>query len=45
MDTINEAGQRIVERQLQVPPTLTIRLGFPVRLIVSRDLVIAPQEG
>ena len=43
--TINEAGQRIVERQLEVPPTLTIRPGFPVRVLVTRDLVIAPQGG
>jgi len=45
LDTINEAGQRIVERQLEVPPTLTIRPGFPVRVIVTRDLVFAPSGG
>jgi type IV secretion system protein VirB10 len=38
-DTINQAGQAIVQRQLQVAPTLTIRPGFPVRVIVTRDLV------
>jgi len=31
-----------LERQLEVPPTLTIRPGFPVRVIVTRDLVFAP---
>ncbi|RWD42769.1 MAG: TrbI/VirB10 family protein [Mesorhizobium sp.] len=41
-DTINDAGQQIVERQLQVAPTLTIRPGFPVRVIVTRDLVLEP---
>lgn len=41
-DTINEAGQQIVRRQLTVPPTLTIRPGFPVRVIVTHDLVLAP---
>ena len=41
-DTINQAGQQIVQRQLQVDPTLTIRPGFPVRIIVTRDLVIEP---
>jgi type IV secretion system protein TrbI len=41
-DTINQAGQQIVQRQLQVAPTLTIRPGFPVRVIVSRDLVLEP---
>ena len=42
LDTINEAGQRIVQRQLEVPPTLNIRPGFPVRVIVTRDLDFAP---
>ncbi|WP_297838323.1 TrbI/VirB10 family protein [uncultured Roseibium sp.] len=41
-DTINDAGQQIVQRQLRVEPTLTIRPGFPVRVIVSRDLVLEP---
>jgi type IV secretion system protein VirB10 len=41
-DTINQAGQQIVQRQLQVDPTLTIRPGFPVRVIVARDLVLVP---
>ncbi|SHM38531.1 type IV secretion system protein VirB10 [Roseovarius litoreus] len=45
LDTINEAGQRIVQRQLEVPATLTIRPGFPVRVIVTRDLVFAPPGG
>lgn len=40
--TFNQAGQEIVRRQLNVPPTLTIRPGFPVRVLVSRDLVLAP---
>lgn len=29
-DTINDAGQQIIRRQLQVAPTLTIRPGLPV---------------
>jgi type IV secretion system protein VirB10 len=41
-DTINDAGQEIIRRQLNVPPTLTIRPGFPVRVIVTRDLVLEP---
>ena len=44
-DTINQAGQQIVHRQLQVAPTLTIRPGFPVRIIVTRDLVFDPIGG
>ncbi|WP_243405212.1 TrbI/VirB10 family protein [Pelagivirga sediminicola] len=44
-DTINDAGQQIVQRQLQVAPTLTIRPGFPVRVIVTRDLILEPYGG
>jgi len=44
-DTFNDAGQQIVRRQLNVAPTLTIRPGFPVRVIVTRDLVLEPYGG
>jgi type IV secretion system protein VirB10 len=44
-DTINDAGQQIVRRQLNIAPTLTIRPGFPVRVIVTRDLVLEPYGG
>jgi type IV secretion system protein VirB10 len=44
-DTINQAGQQIVQRQLQVAPTLTIRPGYPVRVIVTRDLVLEPYRN
>ncbi|GHE74485.1 conjugal transfer protein TraI [Camelimonas fluminis] len=43
--TINQAGQQIIQRQLQVEPTLTIRPGFPVRVIVTRDLVLEPYRS
>lgn len=42
-DTIGRTGEEIVRRQLQIPPTLTIRPGFPVRVMVTRDLVLEPQ--
>lgn len=45
LDTINDAGQEIIRRQLQVAPTLTIRPGFPVRVMVTRDLVLEPYGG
>ena len=44
-DTVDQAGQQIVQRQLQVAPTLTIRPGFPVRILVSRDLVFENAGG
>ena len=44
-DTFNQAGQDIVRRQLNIAPTLTIRPGFPVRVIVTRDIVLEPYGG
>lgn len=44
-DTIGRAGEAIVQRQLQIPPTLTIRPGFPVRVMVTRDLILEPYES
>ncbi|MGD9920864.1 MAG: TrbI/VirB10 family protein [Pseudorhodoplanes sp.] len=38
-DSVNNTGQQLVRRQLNIQPTLTIRQGFPVRVIVNRDLV------
>ncbi len=40
--TIGRAGDRIVEKQLGVAPTLTVRPGARVRVLVSRDLVLEP---
>lgn len=39
-DSTNEAGRRMVERELSVPPTLTVRPGFSFRVIVTQDLVL-----
>lgn len=41
-ESFNQVGQRVVSRNLDIQPTLTIRPGFPVRVIVNRDLVLAP---
>ena len=41
-NSISQTGQQIVQRQLNIQPTLTIRPGFPVRVTVPRDLVLAP---
>jgi type IV secretory pathway VirB10-like protein len=40
--TTNRAGQRLIERQLDVQPTITVRPGWPVRVIVAKDLVLKP---
>jgi type IV secretion system protein TrbI len=41
-DSLNQTGQQVVRRNLNIQPTITIRPGFPVRVIVNRDLVLAP---
>lgn len=39
-DSINRAGEQIVSRELNIRPTLTIRPGYPVRVLVTRDIVL-----
>ena len=39
-DSVGRAGEQIVGRELNVRPTLTIRPGFPVRVLVTRDLML-----
>lgn len=41
-DTISQTGQQIVRRQLNVQPTLTIRPGHTLRVVITRDLVLEP---
>lgn len=41
-DSLNQTGQQVVRRSLNIQPTLTVRPGFPVRVVVNRDLVLAP---
>lgn len=41
-DAIDDAGQQLVRRSLNVEPTLTVRPGYPVRVILTRDLVLEP---
>ncbi|HEU4381501.1 MAG TPA: TrbI/VirB10 family protein, partial [Hyphomicrobiaceae bacterium] len=40
--TSNRAGQRLVERYLNVQPTITVRPGWPLRVIVYKDIVLRP---
>lgn len=36
----NRAGQQITEKNLNIQPTITVRPGWPVRVIVHKDLVL-----
>jgi type IV secretion system protein VirB10 len=38
--TTNRAGQRLVEKNLNVQPTLTVRPGWPLRVIVHKDIIL-----
>jgi type IV secretory pathway VirB10-like protein len=44
-DSLNQTGQQVVRRNLNIQPTITIRPGFPVRVSVNRDLMLAPYRG
>jgi type IV secretion system protein VirB10 len=37
--SITDVGQQLTQRNLDVQPTLTVRPGFPLRIIVNRDIV------
>ncbi len=39
-NSINRAGQRIVERNINIQPTITIRPGYPLRVIVHKDIIL-----
>lgn len=38
-DSISRTGEQIVGRELSVPPTLTIRPGYPLVVMVTRDIM------
>lgn len=39
---ISRAGQRITEKNLNIQPTITVRPGWPLRVVVHKDLVLRP---
>ena len=43
-DTVNQVGQEITKRNLSIQPTLTIRPGFPMRVMVNKDLTLRPYQ-
>ncbi len=43
-DSVNQVGQEITKRNLSVQPTLTVRPGFVMRVMVSKDLVLRPYQ-
>jgi type IV secretory pathway VirB10-like protein len=43
-DSVARAGDQITQRNLGIQPTITIRPGAPVRLVVHKDLVFSPSK-
>lgn len=43
-DTANQVGQEITRRNLSIQPTLTVRPGFRVEVMVNKDLVLRPYQ-
>ncbi len=43
--SFNQTGEQVVGRSLNVQPTITIRPGFPVRVLVTQDLVLEPYRA
>ncbi|PBB29577.1 MULTISPECIES: TrbI/VirB10 family protein [Mesorhizobium] len=39
---VSQAGQRITEKNLNIQPTIIVRPGWPLRVIVHKDLVLRP---
>jgi type IV secretion system protein VirB10 len=42
-DSLNQVGQQITRKNLNIQPTLVVRPGFPLRILVNRDLIFRPQ--
>ncbi|MBV5634655.1 TrbI/VirB10 family protein [Pseudomonas aeruginosa] len=43
-DSVNQVGQEMTRRNMNIQPTLTERPGLPVRIIVNRDLLLRPYQ-
>jgi type IV secretion system protein VirB10 len=41
-DSVNQVGQEITRRNVDIRPTLTQRPGLPLRIIVNRDIPLRP---
>jgi type IV secretory pathway VirB10-like protein len=39
---VNRVGEKVITKELDVQPTITIRTGWPLRVLVNKDMVLAP---
>ena len=38
----NRIGEKIIDKELDVQPTITIRQGWPLRMLVNKDMILQP---
>ncbi|WAE51455.1 TraB/TrbI/VirB10 family type IV secretion system protein [Stutzerimonas frequens] len=43
-ESVNQVGQEMTRRNMNIQPTLTERPGLPVHIIVNRDLMLRPYQ-
>ena len=41
----NQAGQQIVSKNFNIQPTITVRPGWPLRIVVHKDITLRPWTG
>ena len=41
----NQAGQQIVSKNLDIQPTIIVRPGWPLRIVVHKDITLRPWAG
>jgi type IV secretion system protein VirB10 len=44
-ESLERTGDLLVQRELSIPPTVTVRPGWPLRIIVQKDLILEPYDG
>lgn len=43
--SVSQAGQQIVSKNLNLQPTITVRPGWPLRVVVHKDIILRPWSG
>jgi type IV secretory pathway VirB10-like protein len=43
-DTINDVGQQITKKNLNIQPTIKIRPGFSANILVNKDMILTPYK-
>jgi len=44
-DSANQAGQQLTQKNLSIQPTIKVRPGWPLRIVVHKDIILAPYNG